>query len=159
MSKNFIVDTKNYIEVKCHFVEEEKIINNGNKEEKSIVRIYIPSEVFEQMSKEDFEGENFKDKKLSYAIGSFRKPTYKNYYIIKTKSITIDTRTKILYTHPARLENEIINTLLFAIQDDSGNRTDITNENKVEYIGNIDPTVINGLVKEFMKNCGVDFID
>lgn len=154
MSKNFLVDTKTYIEVKCHFIEEEKQISNSTEEFTTTVRTYIPSEVFEQMTEDDLMG-----KKTSYAIGSFRKPTYKNYYIIKTKSLTIDTRTKILYTHPARLENEIISNLLFAIQDNYGNRTDITDENKVQYIGSIDPVVINGLAKEFLKVCGVDFVD
>jgi len=154
MSKNFLIDTKTYIEVKCHFIEEEKTSKNDNEDVQTIVRTYIPSEIFDQMSPDDFDG-----KKLSYAIGSFRKPTYKSYYLIKTKSLTIDTRTKILYTHPARLENEIINTLLFAIQDKSGNRTDITNENKVDYIGNIDPVIVNGLSKEFMKVCGANFVD
>ena len=154
MSKNFIIDNKSYIEVKCYFVEEEETTLVDGKESKTIVRTYIPSEIYEQMSEVDFE-----EKTISYAIGSFKKPTYKNYYVIKTKSLTIDTRTKILYTHPARLENEVINTLLFAIQDKYGNRTDITEENKVDYIGNIDPVIVNGLSKEFMKKCGVDFVD
>lgn len=154
MSKNFLIDTTNYIEVKCYFIEEEKTISNNNEEMNIILRRYIPSEQYEQMAAEDLEGI-----KINYAIGSFKKPNYRNYYIIKTNSLTIDTRTKILYTHPARLENEIINSLLFAIQDNYGNRTDITKENKVEYIGNIDPVIINGLAKEFMKKCGVDFID
>lgn len=151
MSKSFLIDTESYIIVKCYFVEEKNKEKDHNNEEIEIInRTHIPFEAVEQINLDE-------NQVLRYAIGSFRKPTYKTYCLIKTKSLTIDVVTKTLYTHPTRLQNEIINYLLFAIQDDKGQRTDITDENKKQYFGEIDPIIIIGLCREFMKKSGISF--
>lgn len=158
-SNSIIVDNSTYLEVKCHFIQSKRTVKNEqglDVEELSLT--FIPSEMYESMSLDkDMLGEE--GQTLSYVIGLFKKPNYKTYYIVKTKSISIDQRSKILYTNPVRLENEIINMFLFAIQDKTGNRTDITNENKKDLVGSINPAIINGLAKEFIKVCGVDFSD
>lgn len=151
MSKSILVDSTKYLEVKCYFIKTKSnsVDFNGNSVEEDKL-IYVPSEMIENIDH---------DQNLNYVIGLFRKPNYKSFYIVKTKSISIDPVSKTLFTSPIKLENEIINEFLFAIQDRAGNRTDITDENKRDYIGSVEACIINGLAKEFVKASGVDFSD
>lgn len=138
LNHSFIVDNTDYIEIKAYF--KEKVIDNKKYYQ------YYDSRIIE-------ENPNLLDE-IKPKIGLFKRPDYQLYYRIRTNSVMIDPKTKILYVHPTLLEDNVMKTLLFALIDHNSFRLDITEESRSKIFNKLDPIVLNGLYREFMRKFG-----
>lgn len=138
VNHSFIVDNTDYIEIKAYF--KERIIDNKKYYQ------YYDSSIID-------ENPNLLDE-VKPKMGLFKRPDYQLYYRIRTNSVIIDNKTKILYVHPTVLEDNVMKTLLFALIDHNSFRLDITEESKKTIFNKLDPVVLNGLFREFMKKFG-----
>lgn len=138
MSQSILVNPQSVIEVTAYFV---------NVDGQEMQRKHIQKEDIPKYPKEH----------VFHVIALFKYPTYSLTYSIVADSQKIDTETKWIYQDQKRLEWHIISSLMFAIIDDKGNRTDITKENQQYYLGNLDPPVVSGIYYEFRKKCYVNF--
>lgn len=137
--KSLLVNSDDHIEVKAYFVIQEM----GGLQQK----IYM----IEDPSKTLLDGN------IIFYIAYFRYPNYDLYHTIIDKSTKIDVTSNMVYINPKEVEKWIINLLLYAIVDMNGERIDITNENRVSILTQIDPSVLDGIYLEFRKKCCIHF--
>lgn len=151
MIDSCIVNDGEHIEIICYYTET--VIHNSD-DTTTTIRRYIPSE-----NADDFE--NYNDPNdLKRIIGLFRVPNYNLYYKIKTESLKVHlegNNLKVIYSDPLLLQKQIMNRLLYAYQDQNGNRTDIVAENSDKYLAKMDANIMFGLYREFINKCGVSF--
>lgn len=139
MNENLLIRDDTHIEVTGRFIEKT---DGGAKQKVPISKDYIPA----------------KGEKVLEYVGFFRYPDYKSHAIIMSKSTVIDKQSGGIYVHPVNLEQNIITDLLYAIQDNDGNRINLTDQDKRNKIDRSDPNIIRELYRQFQMHCHVRFI-
>lgn len=137
--ESLIVKQNSHIEIKTYFLEQ----NMGGLTQK-IFLVDEPKTMLE-------------DGNIIYYIAYFKYPNYKTYTDIMEKATTIDEKNNAIFVNPKSLELWIINVLLYAIVDMNGERFDITDENRKDFLQNVDPAILNGIYLEFRRKCSIIF--